>query len=172
MMVETVIKFNVIISYMIDPKREYMEAAIDEAMKTKEKGDYAVGAVIVKDNKMLVKVGNRIKLDNDPTHHAEIVAIREASKLLGTRHLENCILYTTHEPCPMCTGAAIWARMRGIVAGAKIKDMIQFKMGNGNNDWSWRTINIPASMIIEKGDPKLILIEEFMREECKKLFHK
>lgn len=157
---------------MIEPKIEYMKEAINEAIKTKEKGDYAVGAVIVKDDKILVKVGNRIKLDNDPTHHAELVAIQEAAKLLKTRHLENCILYTTHEPCPMCTGAAIWARMKGIVTGAKIEDMIEFRTKNRNNDWSWRTINIPASTIIKHGDPKLILIEEFMREECKKLFHK
>ena len=156
---------------MIHPKREFMEVAIEEALNSKNKGDYAVGAVIVKEDKIIVKVGNRIKLDKDPTQHAEIVAIREASKILGTRHLENCVLYTTHEPCPMCSSAAIWARMEGIVSGAKMEDMIDYRIENSNEDWSWRTIHIKASTIIEKGDPKIFLVEEFMRDECRKLFH-
>ena len=156
---------------MIEPKRQFMGAAIKEALKSKEDGDYAIGAVIVKDNKIIIKVGNKVKSNNDPTNHAELIAIQEAAKLLGTRHLENCILYTTHEPCPMCTSAAIWARMEGIVAGARMEDMSEFRTKVQNKEWSWRTIDIPASVVIEKGSPRLILIEEFMREECKKLFH-
>lgn len=156
---------------IMEPKREFMEAAIKEAIKAKEEGDYAVGAVIVKDDEIIVRAQNRSKLDQDPTHHAEVIAIRETAKLLGTRHLEDCILYTTHEPCPMCASAAIWARMKGIVAGAKIEDMKEYKIKNGTDEWVWRTIDVPASKILEKGDPKLFLIEEFMREECKKLFH-
>lgn len=156
---------------MIEPKKEFMEAAIEEAMKTKEKGDYSVGAVVVKNGEILAKSGNRIKLDNDPTYHAEIVAIREAAKILGKRHLEDCILYATHEPCPMCTSAAVWAKMKGIVFGARIEDMQEFRTRNGNKIWSWRTIDIPASAIIVKGNPKLILVGDFMREQCKKLFH-
>lgn len=156
---------------MHQPKKEFMEAAIDEAIKSKNEGDYVVGAVIVKDDKIIVKAINRIKLDTDPTQHAEIVAICKASQLLGTRHLEGCVLYTTHEPCPMCASAAIWGKMQGIVYGAKLNDMIDYGTQKGNDDWSWRTINIKASKIIEKGDPKLFLVEEFMREECKNLFH-
>ena len=156
---------------MIQPMEIFMKAAIDEAIQAKESGDYAVGAVIVKDNKIIIRAGNRIKNDQDPTHHAEIVAIRKASQLLGTRHLEECVLYTTHAPCPMCASAAIWARMKGIVSGAKMCDMIDYRKSNGNQDWSWRTISLPASLVIEKGDPKLFLVEEFMRDECRKLFH-
>ncbi|HLC37529.1 MAG TPA: nucleoside deaminase [Candidatus Nanoarchaeia archaeon] len=156
---------------MIQPAEKFMKAAIEEAIKSKEKGDYAVGAVIVKDSKIIIRVGNRVKLDQDPTNHAEIIAIREASRLLGSRHIKDCILYTTHEPCPMCSSAAIWAKMEGIVYGAKIEDMENYRIQNGNKELSWRTINIPTSQILEKGDPKLLLIEGFMREECKKLFH-
>jgi tRNA(Arg) A34 adenosine deaminase TadA len=148
-----------------------MQLAIKEAIKTRQKGDYAIGAVIVKDGKILAKAGNRIKLDIDPTQHAEIVAIRKASKLLGTRHLEGCILYTTHEPCPMCASAIIWAKMKGVVFGSNIADMYDYKVKNGNGSWSWRTIDISAKKIIEKGDPKPFVIANFMRKECKNLFH-
>jgi len=148
-----------------------MKAAIEEAIKSKETGDYAVGVVIVKNDEILVRAGNRVKIDQDSTHHAEIVAIREASKILGTRYLEDCILYTTHEPCPMCASAAVWARMGGIVFGARIEDMRDYGFQNGNDEWAWRTINVPSSVIIEKGNPKLFLVGEFMREECKSLFH-
>lgn len=154
----------------MDPKKEFMQAAIDEAVKADGK-DYAIGAVIVKDNQILVKKGNRVIQDQDPTHHAEILAIKEAAKLLGSRHLEGCVLYTTHEPCPMCASAAIWAKIDGIVCGAKIEDFVEHKSKMNSELFIWRSIIIPASQILEKGDPKPFIIEEFMREECKKLFH-
>ena len=156
---------------MIKPVKEFMEAAIKEAIKAKEQGDYAIGAVVVKDNKIIACAGCRLKTDSDPTHHAEVVVIRQAAKIFGTRHIEGCILYTTLEPCPMCASAAIWAKMKGIVYGANIKDMAEYSLKSANTDFSWRVIDIPASTILDKGDPKLFIVGEFMREECKKLFH-
>jgi tRNA(Arg) A34 adenosine deaminase TadA len=151
-----------------------MEAAIHEAVKSKNAGDYAIGAVIVKDSQIVARAGNRVKLDSDPTSHAEFVAIRKASMVLGSRHLENCILYTTHEPCPMCTSAAIWARMKGVVSGAIIDDMLRFMQtnGNGSGDWSWRTILISPQEVNEKSSShKIEIIPQFMRKECNDLFH-
>ena len=156
---------------MIQSKKEFMKAAIEEALRAKEMGDYAVGAVIVKNDEIIARAGNRIKIDKDSTQHAEVIVIREASKILDSRFLEGCVLYTTHEPCPMCATAAVWARLEGIVSGAKMEDMIDYKFKKGNNDFTWRTVDIPASEVLQKGDPKLFLVEEFMREECKKLFH-
>lgn len=156
---------------MILAKREFMQAAIDEACSAQQKGDYGIGAVVVKDNKIIVRAVNRSKLDGDATQHAEMVAIREASKKLKSRYLIGCVLYATHEPCPMCASAAVWAKMDGIVSGAKMEDMAQYRMKNGNEMWKWRTINISVSEVLEKGDPKLELVEGFMRKECQKLFH-
>lgn len=156
---------------MYQPRKEFMETAIEEALRAKEAGDHAVGAVVVAEREIIGKGGQRIKRDNDPTAHAEVVAIREACKIAGSRHLEECVLYTTHEPCPMCASAAVWARMKGIVFGATIHDMIHYKIGNGNKEWSWRTIHIPAEYVIKHGNPQLFSIGEFMREECRKLFH-
>jgi tRNA(Arg) A34 adenosine deaminase TadA len=155
----------------ITPRKEFMEAAIGEAMKTKQQGDYAFGAVVAKGDKIISVAGNRAKIDEDPTRHAEMVAIHRASKALNSRHLEGCILYSTHEPCPMCTSAAIWARMKGVVFGAKIKDIDEYRKKNGNREFAWRTISIPCAVVAEHGDPKIAVVEGFMREKCMKLFH-
>ena len=103
---------------------------------------------------------------NDPTSHAEVVAIRNACEKLSQPYLEGCILYSTHEPCPMCASAAVWAKMKGIVFGARKAD---FK-GRSKGNFAWRTIDIPCSKVLEKGEPKLELVEAFMKDECIKLF--
>jgi len=153
------------------PSKEFMDAAIDAAVKARDAGDYGVGAVIVKDNKIIACEGNKAVIDADPTQHAEVAAIRKAVKIIGSRFLEGCVLYTTHEPCPMCASAAIWARMTGIVFGASLRDMIDYRIKNGTKKRTWRTIDITAKEVLEKGDPKLLLVEDFMRDECRNLFH-
>ena len=156
---------------MIDPKKEFMEASIKEAIEAKEKGDYAIGAVVVKDGKIIAKGANGIKVYKDSSLNAEMVAIRNAHKALNNRYLEDCILYTTHEPCPMCASAAILAKMKGIVFGASMEDMKKYATENGNDNFTWRIIDISCSDVLQKGDPKLELVEGFMKEECKALFH-
>ncbi|MGE4397846.1 MAG: nucleoside deaminase [Sulfurimonas sp.] len=80
------------------------------------------GAVIVKDGKILSKAHNKVLKNNDPTAHAEINAIKKASKKLGTFDLSGCELYTTCMPCPMCLGAVKWANIRTIYYGATSED--------------------------------------------------
>lgn len=148
-----------------------MEAAIVEAGKARARGDYAFGAVVVRGGEIIARGVNSVKVDKDATQHAEVAAIRSASRKLGNRYLEGCILYTTHEPCPMCSAAAVWAKMEGIVSGAKIEDIWEYHLKNGNGEWKWRVIHIPAREILAKGDPQMYIIEEFMRDECRALFH-
>ncbi len=150
---------------------EYMESAIHEARRVRDAGDYAIGAVIVRDREIISRGGNRVKLDINPVRHAEIVAICDAAEKLQSRVLTGCVLYTTHEPCPMCASAAVWARMDGIVSGADMYDMVHYRSVNGNPEWSWRTIYIPASDVLERGEPRLFHVRHFMRDECKALFH-
>ena len=102
---------------------EFMKEAIKEAFKgigLRAGGPF--GAVIVKDNKVIARGHNRVIETNDPTAHAEIVAIREATKLLGRFDLSDCILYTTCEPCPMCYSATHWAKIPLIYYGATQDD--------------------------------------------------
>lgn len=99
----------------------YMEKAYGQAELAYAKGEVPVGAVIVKNMKIISAAHNLTETNNDPTAHAEIVAIRKACELLGTPRLTGCDLYVTLEPCAMCTGAIINARIRGLYIGAMDK---------------------------------------------------
>ena len=101
---------------MIDS--EAIEAALAEARRAAEAGEVPIGAVIVYDDEILARGQNRVLRDNDPTAHAEIVALREAAKLLGNYRLNGCTLYVTLEPCAMCAGAMIHARLDRLVYAA------------------------------------------------------
>lgn len=80
------------------------------------------GAVVVRDGKIIASVGNRVTSTNDPTAHAEVVAIREACKTLDTFDLSGCEIYASCEPCPMCLGAIMWARIDKLYFAADRKD--------------------------------------------------
>lgn len=97
-----------------------MEMALKEAQKAADRGEVPVGAVVVDglSGEVLTWAGNRTESDNDPTAHAEILAIREAARKLGNPRLENCDLYVTLEPCPMCATAISFARLRRLYFGA------------------------------------------------------
>lgn len=95
-----------------------MDAALEEARLAAERGEVPVGAVIVHDGAIIARAGNRTRERNDPTAHAEIVAIREACEKLGSERLIGADLYVTLEPCAMCAGAISFARIRRLYFGA------------------------------------------------------
>jgi tRNA(adenine34) deaminase len=97
---------------------DFMQVALDEARASAEAGEVPIGAVIVHDEKILARAGNRTIRDNDPTGHAEIIVLREAARLLGNYRLAGTALYVTLEPCSMCAGALIQARVPRLVYGA------------------------------------------------------
>ncbi len=90
--------------------------AAAEGVRRREGGPF--GAVIAREGRVLARAWNRVVHDRDPTAHAEVNAIREACRLLGRFHLEDCELYTSCEPCPMCLGAIYWARLRTVYYAA------------------------------------------------------
>ena len=98
----------------------YMEIAMKEAVEAAERGEVPVGAVIVDAvrGEVLSRAGNCIIANNDPTAHAEIIAIRKATSILASPRLEKCDLYVTLEPCPMCAAAISFARIRRLYFGA------------------------------------------------------
>ena len=98
--------------------REFMAAALAEAHQAAQRGEVPVGAVLVFDNRIIARAGNRTIADCDPTAHAEIVALRAAAKILKNYRLLGSILYVTIEPCAMCCGAMIQARIARLVYGA------------------------------------------------------
>lgn len=96
----------------------YMRIALDEAQEALGLGEVPVGACIVRDGQVIARAGNRRETDNDPTSHAEILAIRQASKALGRWRMSDCTLYVSLEPCTMCAGAIVQARLGSLVYGA------------------------------------------------------
>lgn len=96
----------------------FMCEAIKQANKALKNGDIPVGAVVVKDNKIIARAYNRREKDKDSTGHAELIAIKKACRFLNDWRLNNCFLYVTLEPCSMCRGAAAQARVEKIIYGA------------------------------------------------------
>lgn len=98
---------------------KYMREAIKEAELCREKGEVPIGAVIVCAGKIVGRGHNMTQDLQDPTAHAEMVAITSACSALNSRYLQNCTLYVTVEPCPMCAAALNWAQISWVVYGAK-----------------------------------------------------
>lgn len=97
----------------------FIRLALDEARAAEGHGDVPIGAVVVgPDGRVVARAGNRREADGDPTAHAEILALREAAKVAGSWHLEPFTLYVTLEPCAMCAGAAVNARLGRLAYGA------------------------------------------------------
>lgn len=95
-----------------------MQHAVKEALKASVSDDVPVGAVIVRDNKIIARGHNQVELLNDPTAHAEMIAITQATNALGAKWLNDCVLYVTIEPCSMCAGALVLSRVSRVVFGA------------------------------------------------------
>lgn len=98
--------------------QDYMALAISEAQKAHEIDEVPIGAIIVHNGGIIARAHNRRETDRSPLSHAEILAIRDASEYLGGWRLLNCTLYVTLEPCPMCAGAIVNARIPRVVFGA------------------------------------------------------
>ena len=135
---------------------KYMEQAKKNAKNgiiNKEGGPF--GAVVVDDKGQIISNGNnQVLKKHDPTAHAEVVAIRNACKVLGTHDLSNCVLYTSCEPCPMCLSAIIWANIKKVYYACTKEDA-------GN-------IGFRDDEIYEfiKGKNKMITLKQIDREEC------
>ena len=137
-----------------------MKEAIDEARRTMNL-NYGgpFGAMIVKDNKIIVITSNTVLKDNDPTAHAEINAIRKASKVLNTYDLSGCTLYTTGYPCPMCLSAIIWSNIKEVYYGTNLEDAAKIGF---RDEFIYDYI---------KGKNKDILeLKKLNHEECLELF--
>ena len=96
----------------------FMQIALEEARAAGARGEVPVGCVIAREGAVVARAGNRTVADQDPTAHAELIAIRQAAAALGSERLTDCDLYVTLEPCTMCTAAMSFARIRRLYFGA------------------------------------------------------
>ena len=123
----------------------YMNKALDMAKKAYKLDDVPVGCVIVYNKSIIASSYNRKELDGIATYHAEVLAINEACKKLGTWYLDNCTLYTTMEPCMMCTGAIMQARISKVVYGV-------------DND--------SFGYLSKLGNTKIDIVSNVLKDEC------
>ena len=98
--------------------QSFMDLALEEARAAQAAGEVPIGCVVVRGGSVIASAGNRTIADRDPTAHAEILAIRDAARALGSERLTDCDLYVTLEPCAMCAGAISFARIRRLYYGA------------------------------------------------------
>ena len=144
-------------------KSFYMNEAIKEAYKAYEKGETPIGAVIVKDGKIISRAHNLTETLSDATAHAEILAIRKASDYLGGWRLINCDLYVTMEPCIMCSGAIVQSRIKKLIVGTKhIKNLNIEKQHKFKIDY-FDTCNIEVTFDVLQEECSSIL-QKFFKE--------
>lgn len=136
---------------------DFMRLALEEA----KKGDMPYGAVIVKDNEVVMQGYNTVQRDSDPSAHAEINAIRSLTNKIQQNSLEGYTLYTTGEPCPMCAAACVWVGISEIVFGASIQDLIEANQSQ---------IDISCEEVIAKGFRQIKVTKGLLKDECLQLF--
>ena len=102
----------------LQPHEFWMRQALDEAIAAYDEREVPVGAIIVHEGRVIAAAHNQRETLNDPTAHAEMIALTQAAEALGSWRLENCIMYVTLEPCPMCAGAVVQARLPVLFYGA------------------------------------------------------
>ena len=133
------------------------------AIEAAQKGDAPYGAVLVTDNQIVAQGFNTVRSDQDVTAHAEVNVIRKALTQLPVRSLEGFTLYTTGEPCAMCTGAAIWARLSRIVYGASVEQLAEV----GQNQ-----IGLSSEEIVAASFWKIAMERSVRAQEVLDLFRK
>lgn len=127
----------------LDPKIKFIKAAVKVAIKgmnNNEGGPF--GCVVIKDGEIVGRGNNKVTSTNDPTAHAEVIAIREACRNLNTFQLEGCEIYTSCEPCPMCLGAIYWARPDKVFFGSNHVDAANIGF---DDEFIYKEISLPYS---------------------------
>lgn len=152
----TILNFKVNINMVINVESKFMKEALLEAEKAFEKGEVPVGAVIVKDGVVIARAHNLKEKNKNPLHHAEILTIKKASEGLSAWRLSDCDMYVTLEPCVMCAGAILNARIKNLYFGA-----YDFKLGACfSNDNIFKTNREISKTEVYGG---------IMEKECKKI---
>ena len=141
-------------------KNDLMRRAIQLAEESVKHGGGPFGAVIAKNGQIIAEASNSVTIDHDPTAHAEVSAIRKASKVLGTFNLSGCEIFTSCEPCPMCFGAIYWAHLDKIYFANNRKDAANIGF---DDDFIYKEIALTPE---ERQKPSEIL----MKEEALKAF--
>ena len=140
----------------IEIYEKWMRFALVEAIKAYDSGEVPIGAIVVKDSRIIGKGYNQVETLNDATAHAEMIAITSASGTNADWRLDDCFLFVTKEPCPMCGGAILNSRVKGIIYGI--------------SDSQWGSCGSYYDICRDRKDQKLpIIVGGILQEDCKSL---
>ena len=139
---------------------DYMKIAINNAKKAYDLDEVPIGCVIVRENVIISSAYNRKEIDNIATYHAEILAINEACSKLNTWHLEDCVLYTTVEPCMMCMGAILYEEFDKLVYAATLQD---------SNDTYCPEVITNIDELAKYSKDRIEIVKELHREDAIKI---
>ena len=152
---------------MADPgftlDEHFMRLALREAQLALDHDDVPVGAVVVLDGEVVGAGRNERELRQDPTAHAEVLAIREASRAVGHWRLLGCVLYVTLEPCAMCAGAAYWAGVGRVVYGLSERDLGQIIGPHPEN----LTMDLPCRTVLGAGQRSIEVVGPLLEDESR-----
>ena len=137
----------------------FMRLALEEAARGGAEGNLAVASVIVRDDAVVARGGNREAATGDPTAHAETIAVREAARVLGRPSLAGLTLYTTWEPCPMCCGAIMASGIGRLVLGARFQPGVS----------RWGGYSVERLIELAGWGDRLILVTSVLPDECLKV---
>jgi tRNA(adenine34) deaminase len=155
------------------PKKQFMQLAIAEAKRARDRGDYPIGAVITrligKREVVIASAGNRVKTSGSSIKHVELETLKYVSSGYG-RYLPDFVLYSTHEPCAMCAGACVWSKIGAVVFGVSQEDITAYGKEHGTEEFKWRACLISCKFVLEKGNLHIPVFGHFLRLECRKLF--
>jgi tRNA(adenine34) deaminase len=155
------------------PKRKFMQLAIAEAKRASDRGDYPIGAVITqlvgRREVVIASAGNRVKTSGSSIKHVELETLKYVSSGYG-RYLPDFVLYCTHEPCAMCAGACVWARIGAVVYGVSQEDIAAYGREHATDYYKWRACLISCRFVFKRGNHHIPVAGGFLRKECKKLF--
>jgi tRNA(Arg) A34 adenosine deaminase TadA len=147
-----------------------MRACIEAVTGQVAASTYPLAAAVVLDGEILALQQSRLPARPDPSAHPEMEAVRAAAARMNSRYLPGAVLYSTLEPCPMCTSVAIWAKMAGIVFGASQDEALAFAERGATGSLTWRQIRIRATAVADAGTPHLWVTGGVLRDECLELF--
>src|ERR1700741_91952 len=154
------------------PRKKFMELAIAEARRARDRGDYPIGAVITrvtgKREVVIANAGNRVKTSGSSIKHVELETLKYVSSGYG-RYLPEFVLYSTHEPCAMCAGACVWSRIGAVVYGVSQEDIAAYGRRHGTDEYKSRALLISCRVVFEKGNHRIPVFGGFLRRECQKL---
>ena len=144
---------------------KFIRIALDVARKARNNGNHPFGAILIDQHgHILLEAENTVVTENDVTGHAETNLMRLASKKYSADFLANCTLYTSTEPCPMCSGAIFWANVRQVVYGLSEESLYEMTGGD-----SQEIICLPCREIFAKGYKPIEVVGPVLEEEAKKV---